>query len=58
MQKLLQNNTIEEKEVVLNRAVENNWLLFFEHDPKVECCTLQKTERGVRMKDAIKLSEV
>jgi glyoxylase-like metal-dependent hydrolase (beta-lactamase superfamily II) len=51
-------NTLTEKETMLNKAVENNWLLFFEHDPKVECCSLQKTERGVRMKEVIKLSEV
>ena len=51
-------NTLTEKEQVLNQAIENNWLLFFEHDPKVECCTLQKTERGIRMKDSVKLSEV
>jgi glyoxylase-like metal-dependent hydrolase (beta-lactamase superfamily II) len=51
-------NTLTEKETLLNKAVENNWLLFFEHDRSIECCSLQKTERGVRMKDQIKLSEV
>lgn len=51
-------NTLTEKETLLNKAVQNNWLLFFEHDPKIECCSLQQTERGVRMKDQIKLSEV
>jgi glyoxylase-like metal-dependent hydrolase (beta-lactamase superfamily II) len=51
-------NTLTEKETLLNKAVQNNWLLFFEHDPKVECCSLQSTERGVRMKDTVKLSEV
>lgn len=51
-------DTINEKEKMLKQAVENNWLLFFEHDPKVECCTLQNTERGVRMKDAVKISEL
>ncbi len=51
-------NTINEKEELLNKAVDNNWLLFFEHDPKVELCSLQKTERGVRMKDVMKMREL
>lgn len=50
--------TLTEKEQMLNTAVNNNWLLFFEHDPIIECCSLQNTEKGVRMKDAIKLSEI
>ncbi|HWY10390.1 MAG TPA: MBL fold metallo-hydrolase [Bacteroidia bacterium] len=50
--------TIGEKEKMLSKAAENNWLLFFEHDPKIECCSLQNTERGIRMKDVIKISEV
>lgn len=51
-------NTITEKEQVLNMAAENNWTLFFEHDPTIECCTLQKTERGIRMKDSIRLLDL
>jgi len=41
--------TLEEKEVFLNIAAENNYLLFFEHDPKIEACNLRMTERGPRM---------
>lgn len=51
-------NTITEKEEILKTALENNWTLFFEHDPTIECCTLQSTERGIRMKESLKLSDI
>jgi glyoxylase-like metal-dependent hydrolase (beta-lactamase superfamily II) len=51
-------NTLSEKEELLKKAVENNWILFFEHDPKIECVTLEKTEKGVRKRDTLLLSEV
>jgi len=44
--------TLKEKEIILNRAVNENWLLLFEHDAVNEVCTLEKTERGIRKKDA------
>lgn len=49
--------TLKEKESLLNTAVEKNWTLFFEHDPAIECVSLEKTERGVRRKDQFLLSE-
>ncbi len=50
--------TLVEKNKVLNEAAANNWVLFFEHDPKNECCTVQQTERGVRVKEIFPLSEI
>ena len=50
--------TLLEKKEFLNEASENDYILYFEHDPKIECCTLQITERGVRVKDIFKLSEI
>jgi glyoxylase-like metal-dependent hydrolase (beta-lactamase superfamily II) len=38
--------TLEEKERFLNEAVDNNYTLFFEHDPTIECCTVKRTGRG------------
>lgn|SRR6185436_1642390 len=49
--------TLEEKAKFLNTAGENDFIFFFEHDPVNECCSLQKTERGTRMKDTFKLKE-
>ncbi|HZY37332.1 MAG TPA: MBL fold metallo-hydrolase [Mucilaginibacter sp.] len=50
--------TLDEKKIILNEAVEKNYILFFEHDPVNECCTLQVTEKGIRLKDTFKLSEL
>ncbi len=50
--------TLTEKELFLNQAADENWILFFEHDPINECCTVQRTEKGVRIKDIFKLSEI
>ena len=55
MQPLL---TLKEKEQFLRQALENEYVLFFEHDPFIECCTLQKTEKGIRPKDIFLLSEI
>lgn len=40
--------TLEEKKKFLTEALDKNFILFFEHDPQYECCTLQQTERGIR----------
>lgn len=50
--------TLNEKKVFLKEAVEKDWILFFEHDPKNECCSLQMTEKGVRVKDTFLLSDI
>jgi hypothetical protein len=50
--------TLNEKKSFLQEAFENNYILYFEHDPKVECCTLQMTEKGIRVKDTFTLEEL
>jgi hypothetical protein len=45
--------TIEEKERLLNKALDENYILVFQHDVNIECCTLQMTPRGIRMKEKI-----
>ena len=50
--------TLEEKERFLNEAADEKHVLFFEHDPVNECCTVQRTERGVRLKEVFKLEEL
>jgi glyoxylase-like metal-dependent hydrolase (beta-lactamase superfamily II) len=49
--------TLHEKKTFLNEAVENNYTLFFEHDPVFECCNLQQTEKGIRVQNTMKLKE-
>ncbi len=50
--------TLDEKEHFLNSAADQEYILFLEHDYYSECCTVQHTEKGVRLKDTFKLSEV
>lgn len=50
--------TLHEKKSFLKDAVENAYILFFEHDPTIECCTLQITEKGIRQKDVLRMSDV
>lgn len=41
--------TMEEKRKVLAMASEKDWLLFFEHDPKVKLGRIQRNEKGFRL---------
>jgi glyoxylase-like metal-dependent hydrolase (beta-lactamase superfamily II) len=50
--------TISEKEAFLNRAANEEFILFFEHDSVNECCTVQHTEKGVRLKETFYFSEI
>ena len=47
--------TLEEKERFMNTAAEKEYILFLEHDPVNECCTVQKTDKGIRLKDSFSL---
>ena len=38
--------TIDEKGRLLEEALANDWLLFFEHDPVTACVNLKRNERG------------
>ncbi len=49
--------TLIEKEKFMEEAIANDWLLFFEHDKSIEACSLIQTERGVRMKEEIRMNE-
>jgi len=50
--------TLQEKKLFLTEAQQNDYVLFFEHDPLIECCSLQMTEKGVRVKETFKLSDL
>lgn len=50
--------TLNEKKSFLKEAMENDYILFFEHDPLYECCNLQQTERGIRPKEFFRLEEI
>jgi len=50
--------TLHEKKSFLTEAVQKDYILFFEHDPINECCTLQQTEKGIRANNFFKLEEL
>ncbi len=50
--------TLHEKKVFLTEAFGKDYVLYFEHDIKNECCTLQQTEKGIRQKEVFKLEEL
>jgi glyoxylase-like metal-dependent hydrolase (beta-lactamase superfamily II) len=50
--------TLKEKKAFLTEAQQNDYILFFEHDPQIECCTLQITEKGIRSKDIFELAGI
>ena len=50
--------TLSEKEKFLNEAADKNYVLFLEHDNYNECCTVQQTEKGVRMKETFSLKDI
>lgn len=50
--------SLREKKVFLEEALAGDYILFFEHDPIHECCSLQKTEKGIRAKEFFKLKDL
>lgn len=50
--------TLDEKAKFLNTACDNEFILFLEHDSVNECCTLERTEKGIRLKETMKFSEI
>ncbi len=50
--------TMPEKTKFMNLAAENNYYLFLQHDAHNEIITVEKTERGVRLKDVFSADEI
>jgi glyoxylase-like metal-dependent hydrolase (beta-lactamase superfamily II) len=50
--------TLDEKEKFLNNAVTNEFVLFMEHDSVNECCLLENTEKGVRLKSKHSFADI
>ncbi len=45
--------SIQEKEEILKKAVAENWMVFFEHDPRTYCGTVEEGDRGYQLKSAV-----
>jgi len=50
--------TLDEKEAFLNEAVENNYIIFLEHDAYNECFVLQKTDQGIKPGESFTLDTI
>ena len=50
--------TIQEKQVFLEEAARDQYVLFLEHDSVHECCTVKMTEKGVRVDQTFRLDEL
>lgn len=50
--------TMDEKKKFMSKAADEDYYLFFEHDPVNELCTVQHTERGVRLDKTYSFDEV
>lgn len=48
-------DTMKEKTSILKQAVDNNYLLYFEHDPFNEMCSVHETDKGIRVNDILKI---
>jgi len=50
--------TMDERKSYWQEIVDNEYILILEHDAEHECCTLQHTEKGIRLKATFKLSDI
>ena len=50
--------TMKEKKEFLNLAVEEDLVLFFEHDAVNECARVERTEKGVGIKEMFDFSDL
>ena len=50
--------TMTEKAAVLQRAAAENWVLLLQHDHHHEAITVQQTERGIRLGETLRVSEL
>lgn len=50
--------TLKEKELFMAEAAQNGYVLFLEHDLYHECCTVETTEKGIRLKACFDLEAI
>ncbi len=50
--------SMDEKQIFLNNAADNNYYLWLEHDAHNQIITVQHTEKGIRLKDVFKCEDI
>ena len=49
--------TMEEKQKLLQKMEREDWILFFEHDPHIQACTVHKDGKHYKLNKEIKISD-
>ena len=49
--------TMEEKQKLLQKMEREDWILFFEHDPHIQACTVHKDGKHYKLNKDIKISD-
>jgi glyoxylase-like metal-dependent hydrolase (beta-lactamase superfamily II) len=50
--------TLKEKKEFLEEAAAHEYVIYLEHDAVNECCTVEQTEKGIKLKNIFKLSDL
>ena len=50
--------TLDEKAKFMNAAADNNYYLWLEHDAHNEIITVERTEKGVRLKEVFRCEDL
>jgi uncharacterized lipoprotein YbaY len=50
--------SMDEKQIFLKNAADNNYYLWLEHDAHNQIITVQHTEKGIRLKDVFKCEDI
>ena len=50
--------SMDEKQIFLNNAADNNYYLWLEHDAHNQIITVQHTEKGIRLKEVFKCEDI
>jgi len=50
--------SVKEKTKFLEKAALENFVLYFQHDALNECCTVEKTEKGIKVKEKFNFNQV
>ena len=49
--------TMKEKEILLPKMQDEEWILFLEHDPKIQACTVHQDGKHFKMNKSVLISE-
>jgi glyoxylase-like metal-dependent hydrolase (beta-lactamase superfamily II) len=47
--------TLSEKNKLLKKAADEDWIIIFEHDPETPCARIEQTEKGWKIGEVVKL---